>query len=68
MKDRTLTSTRWLHRDPPDRQRSHATPADTDGALDWEKATRLAWRPAWSIRSRRGVWKVLWQILRELPR
>jgi len=25
-----------------------------DGRLDLEKAARLAWRPAWSIRSRRG--------------
>ncbi|MDH3668958.1 MAG: hypothetical protein OEN23_18725 [Paracoccaceae bacterium] len=24
------------------------------GPLDLAKATRLAWRPAWSIRSRRG--------------
>ena len=31
-----------------------STPADTDGRLDWTKVTTLAWRPAWSIRSRRG--------------
>jgi hypothetical protein len=31
------------------------TPADTtDGILDWQKVSALAWRPAWSIRSRRG--------------
>ena len=26
------------------------------GPPDPAKATRLAWRPAWSIRSRRGAW------------
>ncbi len=55
MADEPLHSTKWLRLDPPDRQRPFATPADTDGALDWDKATRLAYRPAWAIRSRRGA-------------
>ncbi|WP_417512933.1 hypothetical protein [Minwuia sp.] len=38
----------------PDDPDIYATPADTDGVLDWTKVTRLAWRPAWSIRSRKG--------------
>jgi hypothetical protein len=56
MADEPLQSTRWLVQDPPERQRPFASPADTDGKLDWDKATRLAWRPAWAIRSRRGAW------------
>lgn len=39
---------------PTDPDLKYATLADTDGRLDWEKVARLAWRPAWSIRSRRG--------------
>lgn len=54
MTERPLHSTRWVRMDPPETRRAHATPADTDGALDWDKTTRLAWRPAWAIRSRRG--------------
>lgn len=30
------------------------TRADTGGRLDWTKVMKLSWRPAWSIRSRRG--------------
>ncbi|MEL6997239.1 MAG: hypothetical protein AAFP68_03180 [Pseudomonadota bacterium] len=56
MTDPPLQSTTWLRPDPPDRQRPFATPADTDGKLDWDKVTRLGWRPAWAIRSRRGAW------------
>ena len=40
--------------DPPGIRREHATPADTNGELDWDKVTKLGWRPAWAIRSRRG--------------
>lgn len=31
-----------------------STRADTGGRLDWTKVMVLSWRPAWSIRSRRG--------------
>ena len=51
-----LQSTKGLEPDPPDTARTHSTLADTDGELDWAKVTRLAWRPAWAIRSRRGAW------------
>ena len=64
MRDRPLTCTDWLKQDPPDRRRDHATPADTDGRLDWDKSTRLAWRPAWAIRSRRGAWSAFRDWLR----
>ena len=33
----------------------YPTPADTDDELDWDKVMALSWRPAWSIRSRRGT-------------
>ena len=26
----------------------------------WDTVTKLAWRPAWSIRSRRGSLKAIW--------
>lgn len=55
MNERPLHSGRWVTYDPPDRRREHFTPADTDGTLDWDKAVRLGWRPAWAIRSRRGA-------------
>ncbi|MEM9139791.1 MAG: hypothetical protein AAGB15_08150 [Pseudomonadota bacterium] len=45
-----------------------STPADTDGRLDWDKAIRLAWRPAWSIRSRRGAGRALAAWIRGLLR
>lgn len=60
-----LQSMRGLEPDPPDRARPHGTIADTDGRLDWDKATRLAWRPAWAIRSRRGAWKALRALFRK---
>lgn len=42
-------------RHPTGTQPRPATLADTDdGTLDWQKVSALAWRPAWSIRSRRG--------------
>ncbi len=42
-------------RHPVGTQPRPVTPADTDaGTLDWREVSRLAWRPAWSIRSRRG--------------
>ncbi len=50
-----LQSLRGLRPDPPDKARPNGTLADTDGELDWDKVTRLAWRPAWAIRSRRGA-------------
>lgn len=53
--ERPLQSLEGLDPDPPDRARPHGTLADTDGSLDWDKVTRLAWRPAWAIRSRRGA-------------
>jgi len=68
MTEEPLHSTRWLRLDPPDRQRPHATPADTDGELDWDKATRLAWRPAWAIRSRRGSIAPFLSMLRQMWR
>ena len=46
-------------------QPSYATPADTDGQLDWRKVMKLSWRPAWSIRSRRGSIAPFLQMLRE---
>ena len=68
MAEEPLQSTRWLERDPPDKRRPHATPADTDGALNWDKATRLAWRPAWAIRSRRGSIRPFLSLLRQIWR
>ena len=41
------------------------TPADTDGELDWRKVMRLSWRPAWSIRSRRGSIAPFLEMIRE---
>ena len=55
MEERPLHSTTWVKMDPPETRREFATPADTDGELDWDKVTRLGWRPAWAIRSRRGA-------------
>ncbi|WP_416898193.1 MAG: hypothetical protein ACMVY4_00165 [Minwuia sp.] len=45
-----------------------ATPADTGGRLDWTKVTKLAWRPAWSIRSRRGSAGPFLDLLRSFRR
>lgn len=59
-----LQSLRGLRRDPPEKARPHGTLADTDGELDWDKVTRLAWRPAWAIRSRRGAWATLREMFR----
>ena len=59
-----LQSLRGLMHDPPEKAREHATLADTDGRLDWNKVTRLAWRPAWAIRSRRGAWAAFREMLR----
>lgn len=43
-----------------------ATPADKEaGTLDWREVSRLAWRPAWSIRSRRGSVGPFMEMLRE---
>jgi hypothetical protein len=64
MQERPLHCTRWVKLDPPDRRRKHMTPADTDGELDWDKATRLAYRPAWAIRSRRGAFAPFIDMLR----
>ena len=64
MTDRPLQSLAGLEPDPPDRARPNGTLADTDGQLDWDKATRLAWRPAWAIRSRRGAWAALVEVFR----
>lgn len=55
MTERPLHSTTWVRMDPPGIRREHATPADTNGELDWDKVTKLGWRPAWAIRSRRGA-------------
>lgn len=66
MADEPLQSTRWLVQDPPERQRPYATLADTEGALDWDKVTRLAWRPAWAIRSRRAALRPFLEMLREM--
>lgn len=68
MADEPLHSTKWLRLDPPGRQRPFATPADTDGKLDWDKATRLAYRPAWAIRSRRGALTAFGEFLRMFRR
>lgn len=40
--------------------------ADEANALpyDPDRATRLAWRPAWSIRSRRGAWAAFRRLFR----
>ena len=59
-----LQSTKGLSPDPPETARPNGTLADTDGALDWDKVTRLAWRPAWAIRSRRGALAVIWSMFR----
>lgn len=56
LRDRPLQSTEWVRLDRSSVRRRHATPADFEGELDWDAATRLAWRPAWAIRSRRGAW------------
>lgn len=29
-----------------------------------DEAVRLAWRPAWAIRSRKGAWAAFWAMLR----
>ena len=59
-----LQSTKGLEPDASDRARPNGTLADTEGELDWDKATRLAWRPAWAIRSRRGAWSALKALFR----
>ena len=43
--------------------------ADEANALpyDPDRATRLAWRPAWSIRSRRGAWAAFLDMFRRGP-
>lgn len=62
-----LQSTSDLTPDPPESARPNGTLADTDGELDWEKVTRLAWRPAWAIRSRRGALATIRAMLRRGP-
>ena len=37
---------------------------DTDPGSNGDPLTRLAWRPAWSIRSRRGALKPFLDLLR----
>ena len=59
-----LQSTKGLSPDRPETARPNGTIADTDGKLDWDKVTRLAWRPAWAIRSRRGALAVIWLMFR----
>ena len=55
--------------DRKQRHRSEVKPfttaADTDGELDWRKVMRLSWRPAWSIRSRRGSVAPFLDMIRE---
>jgi len=45
-----------------------AVPAETKSPaapdLDWSNVMALAWRPAWSIRNRRGAWAALRSWLR----
>ena len=65
MTERPLHSTRWVRMDPPSVRREFATPADTNGELDWNKVTRLGWRPAWAIRSRRGALTPFVMMIRE---
>ena len=43
-------------------EEANALPYDPD------RATRLAWRPAWSIRSRRGAWAAFREFLRSRQR
>ena len=62
--DLPLHSLNGLEPDPPETAREHGTLADTDGELDWDKVTRLAWRPAWAIRSRRGAWSAVKALFR----
>ena len=59
-----LQSLSGLKPDPPENERERGALADTDGRLDWNKVTRLAWRPAWAIRSRRGAWAAFREMFR----
>lgn len=55
-------------RPSPEKSRAYPTRADTDGELDWRKVMRLSWRPAWSIRSRKGSLAPFLDMIRDLRR
>ncbi len=56
-------------RHPAGSQPRPVTPADgEDGMLDWQRVAALAWRPAWSIRSRRGSLAPFLEMLRSWRR
>jgi len=42
-----------------------AEPSGEAEALDWKRVMALSWRPAWSIRSRRGAWAAVRAFWRE---
>ena len=68
MSERPLQCTAWVRMDPPGVRREFPTAADTNGELDWDKVTRLGWRPAWAIRSRHGALAPFLEMLRDLFR